>query len=300
MFGVKKHQVMIDLKTRLSILQGILKTAVVFTFKAITVTGLITLLFGSIATIKEIAAYQGIGYWDNIVAAFPFALVSIIILLACWFMFMPVTGPDIAAKIADLFSVKHQNSELNSEEHRQAIVLHEVGHGLCHLAYLWPLEELKLHCIPITLPDGTIHGQAISIPEDKDVEQPEHYVASMKVCLGGYMAEQVFGDGKVRMGAEGDLGLFERQAKAWLGCKANLDKTFIWFHAPSNEQEMLNNKNKINELQVKYENEVKAFLSCNEELFLKLSRDLLTKKELIYRGQALRSLREKLKGISKC
>lgn len=295
MFEFNVSQFLIDAKERTLHFLRLIKALTGMSLAVIFYIFVATLLLGSIATIVQLTSETEVSYWTNIKGMIP---TSIMVIVLCWMiwklyqrLFLPPASTAVSAWQGMATTMKE---EFESADHKKAVALHEVGHGLCHLAYLWPIEELRIHCKRIQYQNSTLNGQASSVCEDKDYERQEHQFALLKVMLGGYIAEQKYGDGIGRLGSETDLRNFECTAKEWLSYKANVDRSILWFHAPTTDQEVKCNKERLNELQARLEADVMRLFTDNEALLLELRDNLLKKRELVFTGPSLQALRDRL------
>jgi cell division protease FtsH len=109
-----------------------------------------------------------------------------------------------------------RKSRVIDEKEKVATAYHEAGHAVVQ----WLTKDADpIHKVTV-IPRGNYGGATMSLPEkDRHNYSKRWCIATMKVCFGGRIAEELFCDGDVNTGALGDIrqatGLARRMVREW-------------------------------------------------------------------------------------
>jgi len=252
-------------------------------------------VFVAIKQMVEFSSERGVSYWIDILVYWPLGWLFSLAIIGLFWAYKAYFSPyrnTISADISFGSLIKNQFMDPDTQF---SVCLHESGHAAAHLAFYWPIVRLRIHCRRIVLGgDQILNGRVGSIPESDDDQNPDILVANMKVALAGYLSEELFGDGRKRLGASNDLKDFEESAREWLSWKANNDREVKWFHSAKSEAEADINLQTLRNLQDHMEAEMRAFLRNNEAFIIELANKVSLQRELIFGPHQLKQMRARL------
>jgi len=109
-----------------------------------------------------------------------------------------------------------RKSRVIDEKEKIATAYHEAGHAV--VQYLNPDAD-PIHKVTI-IPRGNFGGATMSLPaKDRHSYSKRWCIATMKMCFGGRIAEEIFCEGDVNTGAIGDIrqatGLARKMVRDW-------------------------------------------------------------------------------------